>query len=262
MSTFDNHGADPGSSEHPTPDGVEIRTLALASDMEDVVDVFQQVWGSVTEIVRLEMLMAIAHSGGYVAAAYDNSGGPHSSKRIVGASVALLARHDGQPALHSHVTGILPGVRSSGLGRAMKLHQQRWAEERGIEWIVWTFDPLVRRNAWFNIAVLGAEAHEYLPHFYGTMTDAINAGDDSDRLLVAWNVATHPTAVRDGSNLDIDDVERIATPEDIVALRRTDPGAVRRWRASTRAGLGAALEAGRPVVGFTRDGDYLIGPAT
>ena len=76
----------------------------------------------------------------------------------------------------------------------MKLHQQQWALDRGIEWIVWTFDPLVQRNAWFNIAILGAEVHEYLPYFYGTMTDAINAGDDSDRLLMAWSTATDPDA--------------------------------------------------------------------
>ncbi len=264
MSTFDTHDADPASSAHPAPpvpEGIEIRTLSSAVEMAHVVDVFQQIWGSVTEIVRLEMLMAIAHSGGYVAAAYDVSDGTPRSQRIVGASVALLARHQDRPALHSHVTGILPGVRSSGLGRAMKLHQRQWAQDRGIDWIVWTFDPLVRRNAWFNIAVLGAEAHGYLPHFYGTMTDALNAGDDSDRLLVAWSVATTPTVLRDGSDLDGAVVERVATPEDIVALRRTDPAAVRRWRDQTRDALSAALGAGRPIVGFTRDGDYLIGEA-
>ncbi|NND75752.1 MAG: GNAT family N-acetyltransferase [Ilumatobacter sp.] len=228
--------------------------------MEDVVHVFQQVWGSVTEIVRLEMLMAIAHSGGYVAAAYDVRSGP--AERIVGASVALLARHHDRPALHSHVTGILPGARSAGLGRAMKLHQQQWAAARDIEWIVWTFDPLVRHNAFFNIAVLGADVHGYLPHFYGTMTDALNAGDDSDRLLVAWSVTTDPSAgLRDGGGLDAGTVDRVATPEDIMALRRTDPAAVRQWRIDTRDKLSAALAAGRPVVGFTRSGDYLIGVA-
>ncbi|NEP08647.1 MAG: GNAT family N-acetyltransferase, partial [Okeania sp. SIO4D6] len=47
------------------------------------------------------------------------------------------------------MTGILPGVQHSGVGRAMKQHQRDWAIERGIPWITWTFDPLVRRNAWF-----------------------------------------------------------------------------------------------------------------
>ena len=44
--------------------------------------------------------------------------------------MGFLARHLDQPALHSHLTGILPGVRRTGLGRAMKLHQRAWAAER------------------------------------------------------------------------------------------------------------------------------------
>lgn len=263
MSTIDTpavHDAETSSTDIPHADGIEIRMLHTADEMAEVGAVFQQVWGSTTELVRLEMLMAIAHSGGYVSAPYDMTRGEHGT--ILGASVALLADHLGQRALHSHVTGILPGARSTGVGRALKIHQQAWAAERGIEWIVWTFDPLVRRNAWFNIAVLGAEVHDYLQSFYGTMTDAINAGDDSDRLLVAWSVATDPNApTRDGADLvDRPDHLAIPTPEDVVALRRTDPAAVARWRQQSREALSSAIQAGRPIVGFTRGGDYIAGP--
>lgn len=256
-----NDGAPEPGEVPSTPDStVEIRLLTDADDMVIIGEVFQQVWGSMTELVRLEMLMAVSHAGGYVVGAFDTSrrNDHHPNGQILGASVALLATHQGQPALHSHVTGILPGARSTGLGRAMKLHQQSWARERGIEWIVWTFDPLVRRNAWFNIAILGAEVHEYLPRFYGTMTDAINAGDESDRLLVAWSTATDATApVRDGTGGA--EHSLIPTPDDIVTLRRTDPAAVTTWRASSRKALTAALDSGRHVVGFTRDGEYVIG---
>jgi predicted GNAT superfamily acetyltransferase len=255
-----NEAPEPG--EVPaTPDStIEIRELTAADDMVIIGEVFQQVWGSMTELVRLEMLMAVSHSGGYVVGAFDMSrdSDSHPNGQILGASIALLATHQGKPALHSHVTGILPGARSTGLGRAMKLHQQSWARERGIEWIVWTFDPLVRRNAWFNIAILGAEVHQYLPCFYGTMTDAINAGDESDRLLVAWSTATDPDApLRDGTGGAAHSF--IPTPDDIVGLRRTDPAAVATWRASSREALTTALDAGRHVVGFTRNGEYVIG---
>jgi predicted GNAT superfamily acetyltransferase len=256
------HDGAPEPGEVPaTPDSaVEIRLLTDADDMVMIGEVFQQVWGSMTELVRIEMLMAVSHSGGYVVGAFDTSrhSDSHPNGQILGASVALLATHHGKPALHSHVTGILPGARSTGLGRAMKLHQQSWARARGIEWIVWTFDPLVRRNAWFNIAILGAEVHEYLPRFYGTMTDAINAGDESDRLLVAWSTATDPAApLRDGTGGAAHSF--IPTPNDIVALRRTDPAAVATWRASSREALTTALDSGRQVVGFTRNGEYVIG---
>jgi predicted GNAT superfamily acetyltransferase len=256
MSTIDT--PDAGTDESRIHGEIEIRNLHSADEMRGVVEVFQQVWGSPTELVRLEMLMAIAHSGGYVSAAIDRrEQGEHGA--VLGASVGILARHDDRPALHSHITGILPGVRQTGLGRQMKLHQQEWARDRGIEWIVWTYDPLVRRNAWFNIAVLGAEVHEYLESFYGVMTDAINAGDDSDRLLVAWSSAIDPDQpIRDGTG--VDDALLLPTPDDVIALRRTDPLAVERWRAESRAAWQSALAEGRPVLGFTRDGDYVLGP--
>ena len=156
----------------------------------------QDVWGMSAPLVTVELLTAISHSGGYVAAAFDHD-------RMVGASVGFLADHHGEPALHSHVTGVSASMRHAGIGRAIKLHQRAWAAERGLAWITWTFDPLVRRNAWFNIALLGADVDAYLPSFYGEMTDAINAGDDSDRLLDGLGRDTPiPAAPRDGSDVD------------------------------------------------------------
>lgn len=239
------------------PHGVDIRLLTRADEMVGVVDVFRQIWGSPTDLVRIEMLMAIAHAGGYVSVALETA--DDGSERVLGASVGILARHQGRPALHSHVTGLLPGARRMGVGRAIKLHQQAWAREQGIEWIVWTFDPLVRRNAWFNIAVLGAEVHEYRESFYGTMTDAINAGDESDRLVVVWSVDADPDAApHDGS--DIEGAELVPTPDDVIALRRTDPDAVAAWRRRTRERLRTALAEGRHVHGFTRAGEYVLEP--
>jgi predicted GNAT superfamily acetyltransferase len=254
---------DAPAPDAPTPDAPTlrgaaptIRLLTSADEMGAVSRVLQQVWGTVAPIVTTEMLMAISHSGGYVAAAIDDEG------HALGASVALLARHHGDDALHSHITGVLPGVRGTGAGRLLKLHQRAWARERNIDWIVWTFDPLVRRNAWFNLAVLGAEIDAYLPSFYGTMTDAINAGDESDRLLVAWHTPTGaPTTVRDASDhrTAAQTTARVATPDDIVALRRTDPAAARSWRHRVRDELIAALGRGDRVIGFSRSGDYVFG---
>lgn len=230
----------------------DVRTLAGAGDMAFVSDVLREVWETSESIVSRELLIAIAHSGGCIAGAFDVGGD------MVGASVAFLARHRGLPALHSHVTGVLPAVRGTGLGRALKMHQREWAASHGVEWITWTFDPLVRRNAWFNIAVLGVEVDAYLPSFYGTMTDAINAGDESDRLHVAWDVrAPLDDELRDGSTANVERL--VPTPDNVVELRRTDPVAVARWRRDTRNALGGALASGHPIVGFTADGHYAIG---
>lgn len=225
----------------------EIRNLERAAEMASIATVFQQVWGTTTPIVNVELLCAIAHSGGYVAAVYEH-------ERVMGASFGFLARHAGAEALHSHVTGLLPGIQHGGVGRAVKQHQREWAAARSIPWITWTFDPLVRRNAWFNIEVLGAHVAEYLVDFYGPMSDAINANDESDRLLVAWPTGTQgatPPVASTGAS-----VVRVATPDDIVALRRTDPTAALSWRRQVRRELAERLGAGGVVTGFTRAGEY------
>jgi predicted GNAT superfamily acetyltransferase len=229
--------------------GIEIRVVDDAGEQRRVHDLFDLVWGTRTSVVGMELIRAIGHAGGYVAAAYGDD-------QVIGGSLGFLGRHLGAPSLHSHVTGILPGVRHTGLGRAMKLHQRAWAAANGLPWITWTFDPLVRRNAWFNLGVLGAEVHEYLVDFYGPIADAINAGDETDRLLVAW-------AVGDGAPIDTPPADptgtsAVPTPDDIVVLRRTDPVAAEAWRERVRRQLGGALADGARVRGFTRDGDYLV----
>ncbi len=241
------------STATPRPVGIEIRNLSGPSELLEANAVLQEVWGTTVPLAPLEFLIAISHTGGYVAGAFTGDS-------MVGASIGMLARHRGRPALHSHVSGLVAAVRGTGLGRELKLHQRAWAIEHDLAWITWTFDPLVRRNAWFNIAVLGATIDDYLVSFYGTMNDAINAGDESDRLLATWDLALPvPIAPREGS--EVDDPEFVATPDDVVALRRADPAAAARWRSATRASLTAALDAGRPIVGFTRDGNYVIGSA-
>ena len=228
---------------------LEIRTLDSTDEMASVITVFQQVWGTTTPIVNVELLRAMAHSGGYVAGAFEHD-------RLVGASFGFLARHDGRPALHSHATGILPGLQHTGVGRSVKLHQRAWAAARDIEWITWTFDPIVRRNAWFNIEVLGAHVAEYLVNFYGEMSDSINAHDESDRLVVAWPTdpaVPRPVAPDGATTVHVD------TPDDIVFLRRTDPNEAMEWRRRVRKELGERIDAGATVTGFTRDGQYVLG---
>ena len=227
---------------------VAIRSIARPDELAEVNALFQQIWGTAEPVVQVDLLRAIAYTGGYVAGAYDGN-------HLVGASFGFLADHRGERALHSHVTGILPGVQHAGVGRALKDHQRTWAAEQAIAWITWTFDPLVRRNAWFNIEVLGADIAEYVVDFYGPMNDAINTGSASDRLVAAWS--TDPEHTRPAAAAGL--VE-IATPDDIVVLRRTDPGRADAWRERLRDELGGALAAGGRLVGFTRGGAYLVEP--
>ncbi len=228
---------------------VAIREPVDVADLHRLAAVFDEIWGTTCPVVQVELLRAAHHAGGYLRIA--EHGG-----RVVGGSFGFLARHHGEPALHSHVTGVLPGVRRTGTGRALKLHQRAWAAANGLAWIVWTFDPLVRRNAWFNLGVLGARVEEYLVDFYGPIDDTVNAGDETDRLLVAWAVhdaaAEATAATRDATALSVRrrrTSSRCAAP---IRLRRPVGGA------GCGRSSGARSSAGSEVVAFTRGGDYVV----
>ncbi|CAM5440528.1 hypothetical protein GCM10010329_51740 [Streptomyces spiroverticillatus] len=247
-----------------------LRELHEIDDLEAVAALFEEIWGSPPggSPVNPELMRAFSHSGNYVAGAYEDG-------RLVGASVGFFAAPAGD-VLHSHVTGALPG-RAAGL--ALKLHQRDWALARGLTRITWTYDPLIRRNAYFNLTKLGARPVEYLPRFYGEMADAINDGDESDRALISWDLTAYPApeatapadavtalAVRDGRPVVGPDLTArtllIEVPADIEGLRRTDPGAAKEWRLALREVLGTLLAEGARVTGLHNRTSYVVERAT
>ena len=236
---------------------MKIEELTELGDMKELQELFLKVWERSSEPpLNSDVMRALAHAGNYLA-------GVRSEGRLVAGIVGWLGIHpDRELLLHSHILGVLPGSDSRGLGFALKQHQRTWCLARGIRTVEWTFDPLVRRNASFNLRKLGAEAAEYLVDFYGAMPDRINAGDESDRILVRWELESpkavaaaagrlHEVAVGPHAHL-------CEVPEDIVAIRRTDPEKAREWRRRVRDALGGQMMAGGRVEGFTPDGCYVL----
>ncbi|HZD69877.1 MAG TPA: GNAT family N-acetyltransferase, partial [Actinomycetes bacterium] len=163
--------------------GVEVADLHEIADLSLAAALFVEVWKTSVQEAPCtpQLLRALAHTGNYVA-------GARLQGRLVGAAVAFLHLDRDGLALHSHITGVSDAVQGRSVGFALKQHQRAWALARGIARINWTFDPLVRRNAWFNLVKLGAEGVAYLPSFYGPMADGINVGDETDRCLVSWRL--------------------------------------------------------------------------
>lgn len=230
---------------------VQIRELAGRDDMENLLRLFDVVWQLRPQArpMSAELLLALSHVGNPVLGAF--SGGV-----MVGASVAVAGiGGDGTTVLHSHMTGVAPDVQHTGVGRRLKEAQRAWASQRGVTRIEWTFDPLVRRNGWFNIEVLGATTSEYLVNFYGPIADGINGDDETDRLVAVW----HVDRARTPPQPHPDDV-LVPTPPDIVALRHHDAHEARRWRLELRRMLAPRLADGWTVVAMTKSGDYVLRP--
>jgi predicted GNAT superfamily acetyltransferase len=250
---------------------IAVRELHEIAEFEQVLGLYNEIWHFERgdPPITLELMCAFSHAGNYVAGAFDGD-------RLVGGSVGFFTA-DG--ALHSHITGAAP---RGGVGLELKLHQRRWALERGLERITWTYDPLVRRNAHFNLAKLGARPQEYLPCFYGVMDDAINQGDESDRLFASWSLtAPHVEALarrepyatpvpRDAVVALADEGGRpvvgradtakvlVGLPADIEALRRTDPGTAKAWRHAVRDVLAGLMGEGCQVTGFCEKSFYVV----
>jgi len=173
-----------------------VRPLETIEEIEHFQIIEQRVWGSDEEnIVPTHVLITLAHNGGLVMGAYAEDG-PAELGGMVGIVAGWLGADvpPGSPAgtalrikFCSHMAGVLPAWQRRRVGLRLKLAQMEWVREQGMtDWITWTFDPLQRANAVFNIHRLGATCRTYIRNLYGEMTDALNAGSPSDRFQVDW----------------------------------------------------------------------------
>jgi len=263
-------------------DEISIRLIASEPDARAVVRVLAEVWPRQggKEPLPAELAWVFAHSGNYVAIA-------EKAGRAVAAAIGFRGHDSDGDFLHSHIAGVVPESQGTSIGFALKQHQRDWALDAGLDRIAWTFDPLVARNAYFNVVKLGARLTRYYVDFYGPMDDGINAGDETDRCVATWRLddeavvaaaagVAQPVdiaALRAAGAVDVlspDDAGRpvvtgavgepmlVQVPRDIVAVRRTDAGLAAAWRHALREVLRPALDGGFEVVAVTRDAHYVL----
>ncbi len=227
---------------------VEYRFLESLADQKLGRYLFDEVWPAPEEGTQIapNFLQALMHSGAYLSGAFING-------EIVGAAFGFPAKDDdGTYYIHSHMAAVLPSRHDQGIGLGLKLHQKEWAISEGYKKIKWTFDPLVARNAWFNISRLKTRAVKYYVDFYGPMADAINAGDASDRILVEWDLISEKNTTPSANQIFVE------IPKDIVEIRKTDIESARNWRKQVREALKPRLDAGWTIVDFTKDYKYVL----
>ena len=155
-------------------------------------EVQRRAWGIVEDgyLIPVATMISVQHAGGLVLGAFVE-------ESLVGFSFAYLGRVDGRWVLYSQLTGVDPAAQSGGVGRQLKDAQRLWAREQGLSAIVWTFDPLQAGNANLNLHHLGALCHTYHVNYFGSRSDALNRGGDTDRLLAEWPVVEEPRRWQD-----------------------------------------------------------------
>ena len=177
------------------PDPV-IKLLESPEDMTLVEELQRAVWpGSETDVVPAHLLITAIHNGGLVIGAFLEN-------ELIGfvfGFPGLEFTPDGPRPKHcSHMMGVQPGRRDSGVGFALKRAQWQMVRKQGVDHITWTYDPLLSRNASLNVAKLGAVCNTYRRSEYGDMRDGLNAGLPSDRFQVDWWVNTRRVETRLG----------------------------------------------------------------
>ncbi|GAA1772687.1 GNAT family N-acetyltransferase [Luedemannella helvata] len=265
--------------------GLVVRELDSVADLDALALLFQRVWSApnVDQVINCATMRALVHVGNYVVGAYR-------SGELIGGSVAFFGLDGDGIVLHSHLAGVVPGGQGQGVGRVLKLHQRAWALRRGIRRVTWTYDPLLSRNAYFNLQKLGGLPVAYEPDFYGVLDDGINTGDATDRLVLLWEVDSPRAVAAARGELTSPDaaalrsagatvlVDRtgddpvspdegsppsgpallVALPADIEAMRPSRPEVAAAWRYAVRDALSAALAAGYRFDGFDRAGWYVL----
>jgi predicted GNAT superfamily acetyltransferase len=256
---------------------IEYRVVDDPEELKAIVELQMIVWSMpASEAIPHNMLFAVIHGGGNVIRA-DLDG------ELVGFSLGLAALHGDDRLLWSHMAGVVPDHQGKGIGTGIKYAQRRWALDHGYPVIAWTFDPLQRGNANFNLHILKATASVYHINFYGTMTDGINAGMPSDRMEAVWTLSDEaviaaetnppPLVVNDfphekfllysddngGTHLQLpsawnSDYYFAEIPYQISKLKRENLQRAQAWQADLRQAMRGAFDAGYTAVDFADDG--------
>jgi predicted GNAT superfamily acetyltransferase len=240
--------------------GVELRSLSSLSDADRIFAVMTATWGE-HQLLPREMVRALAESGNVPWGAFDGD-------ELVGYVLgwAGVEPEDAELHVHSHMLAAVPGRRSKGVGYALKLAQRAQALDQGIHLVRWTFDPLVSRNAWFNLGKLGAVADRFERDFYGEMSDSLNLGERSDRLVVRWDldregatppstgasvlerVGDPPRPVRPASPKH--DGASVQIPREYAELKASEPDLAGEWRDATADAMEQCFAVGLIAAAF------------
>jgi len=246
-------------------DEILIRDCQGTREFETCVDLQQEVWQFTdAELVPMHLFVVAQEIGGQVIGAFDG-------EEMAGFVISFPGVHpdpQGPRAyLHSHLLAVRDHYRNAHVGRRLKLAQRQDAMERGFDLIEWTFDPLEIKNAYLNIAKLGAIVRRYSVDHYGNSSSPLHRGLPTDRVIVEWWLKSRRVTSLLESNKEprFEVVQRVGVPAEIYAWRQleSDLPKAAEIQKRNRDELSCAFSQGLIVLGYERDkdlnGSYLLG---
>jgi predicted GNAT superfamily acetyltransferase len=273
---------------------MHIRPLTTLEDCRKVAELEKTVWGytDAEDVVPPPVLIVSIKRGGVLLGAFDDAG------EMKGFVYSIPALKDGRPTQWSHMLGVTPDARDSGLGVRLKLEQRLATLAMGLDLIEWTYDPLQALNAHLNFARLGVVVEEYEENIYGESSSPLHRGTPTDRFVAEWRlrephverrISSRGPLVRDNSitsapilnpssgraaggewiaasegDLTLDDRRLLVEiPTGFGDMQRRNPDLALQWRMTTRRIFQSYFGRGYKVVDFflSREagkGQYLL----
>jgi predicted GNAT superfamily acetyltransferase len=255
---------------------ITIRDLATLDEYLACVALQDETWGdSFSERVPPAILRVSQRIGGVCAGAFDATG------NLIAFVFGMTGVRAGRLVHWSDMLAVREAFRGQHLGERLKQYQRHKVLALGVELMLWTYDPLVARNAHFNINRLGARPIEYIPDMYGSHTgSALHGSLPTDRFVVSWDLVRPPAPGRDSGRAPPGDAElavanpldgaglplpaslperhtaiRVQVPRDLQEEQRAGGDRALRWRLSVRAALVPLHERGYRVTRFVRAAD-------
>ena len=247
--------------------GIVARPLRDWAERDAAVRLYRAVFALPAEdpAVSPRLLAGLQRNGGSAVGAFD-------ADELVGFAYGFTGT-DGTVTYHySQAAVVAAGAQGRGVGRLLKYAQADVARATGVRTMRWTYDPLLARNAHFNLDVLGAEGRWFTRDFFdvGALSDAEPAGD---RVTVTWPLDAGPPAGPVGAPAlpagiapprwgevrpDGDDL-LLGIPADWASAMARDAEAARRVRGSVAEALADALAGDRRLVSCRRvDADLAV----
>lgn len=231
---------------------IEIRDLASDADYAACIDIQRETWGvRFSDVVPANLLRVAQKVGGLAAGAFEQD-------RLIGFVFGLSGVMAGEVVHWSDLLAVRAAERGRGIGELLKRYQRQALLARGIERVLWSFDPLDAKNAHINFNRLGVFAREYVIDMYGETDSPLHAGIGTDRLIAVWQLDSERVQSRLAGRAPMDAgmpaQVKVEIPADIHALKRADPELAREWRARTRA-LFLKYLPDYVVSGFSREGE-------
>ena len=159
---------------------LRVAEVTAADDLAHASRLYRDVFGYTKPEANLNprLLMAMAANGGAMVGAWD------ARDELVAFGYGFTGYAGGEHYFYSQAVVVAAGLQGTGVGRRIKEEQKRLALARDLHRMRWAYNPVLARNAHFNLSVLGAVGRWFAPNCYG---------DGESRLVVDWDLdATAP----------------------------------------------------------------------